>query len=185
MLMRWFLPLLYFVIGLYAGASQFWSRPQCLTHAQPLPAGRKVPPFRPRRPVAGPTPPRSRVWRLAIGGCFYGALALSLQDAASLVAGETMGWLRIMAPGSGAFLALSRAMEHPLTIAGRLGSQPDECFTRDDSDVDGDDFSPIPPLILRADFLPPALVGIDLNGSTHTCVWPTYYLVRPQLLTRL
>jgi hypothetical protein len=123
--------------------------------------------------------------RLALVGFLLSVLVLSLQDVASLVAGEAMGSRRLTTLGAEFPLVLSRAEEHPLTIAAHLGSQTIEQFMRDGSDVDNDDSSAIPLLIRRIDFLAPAPVGIDLNGYTHACVRPARYLVRPQLLSRL
>jgi hypothetical protein len=185
MLARRFPLLLCTVVRPCAGVSQFWSGPPCLAHAQPFVVRRGLPPTRPRRLMTGSRTLHSMLWRLALVAFVLGLLALHLPDVASLSAGEATGLLRAMAPGPGASLVFSLAEERPLATVADLSSPPDARFTPDGSDVDNDDSSAIPLLIRRVDFLPPAPVGIDLNGSTHACFWPAHYLVRPQLLSRL
>jgi hypothetical protein len=184
MLARRFLPLRRSAIRLYAAASQFRSTPQCLVRAQASAVRRGFPPSRLRQPVAGPESLHGMAWCLALVGFFFAVLALSLPGAVSPVAGEAMDPLRATAPGSEASLVLSRAEEPPLPAEACLTSLPDARLTRGDGDVD-DDAPAIPLLVLRAESLPPPPVGIDRNGSPHTGGWPTDYLVRPQLLTRL
>jgi hypothetical protein len=184
-LARRFLLVLWSAVTPSTRASSFWSRLQYVTHDHPLVVSRDFPPYQQRRPVAGLTTPRGIVWRLALVGCFLGILAPSLQDAASPVAGKAMGPLRLMALGSRASFVLSRAGDRSLTLTAHLGSRPDDRFTLDDKDLDDDDSTAMPPLILGAYFLPPAPIGIGFNDSTRACVWPARYLTRPQLLTRL
>jgi hypothetical protein len=122
---------------------------------------------------------------LAVVGCFLSILALSLPEAASLVTGEMVSLLRVVALGSGASPVLSRSAEHPLTTAAHLASSPDESFATDDYDMADDDSSDMSLLVLNAHVLPPTAVCRGFNASTHSCLWPTHYLERPQLLTRL
>ena len=68
-----------------------------------------------------------------------------------------------------------------IEVAGPSGDR----FMLDDSDVDGDDPSPMSLLTLRAHCLPPASLCGGINGSPHVSLWPVHYIVRPQLLTRL
>jgi hypothetical protein len=135
------------------------------------------------RPCAGTR--CALVWRLALGGWCAGVLALSLPEAGSPVAGEAIGSRRLTAPRSEVCLTLDRAEEPPLTPAVRLGSPPEARSTWGDGEVDDDDPLAIPPLAFRADGPPPPPVGLDLHGSVYAGGWPTDYLVRPQLLTRL
>jgi hypothetical protein len=125
------------------------------------------------------------VLRLALVGFVLAVLALSLTEEASPVAGETMSLLRVMGLRSAVSPVLSRSEEHSLPTAARLASPPDESFTLDDYDWDDDDASDMLLLIPRAHILPPTAVCRDSTGSTQTRLWPTHYLVRPQLLTRL
>jgi hypothetical protein len=122
---------------------------------------------------------------LALVGLFCAVLGPSLQDAASLVAGEALDALRVMALGSRVSLVLSRAEQRDLTTAAHLASAPGEPFMLNDCDVDDDETSDMPLLIRRVHVLPPAAIDAGLNSSTHICLWPTHYLVRPQLLARL
>jgi hypothetical protein len=184
-LARRFLLLLWSAVTPSAGASSFWSRLQYVTHAHLLAVSRNSSPYKQRRPMAGLTTPRGIVWGLALVGCFLGCLALSLQDTASPVAGKAIDPLHCMALESRVYFVLNRAGEPPLTLTAHLGSQPDDRFTLDDNDLDDDDSSAMPPLILVGYFLPPAPIGIGFNDSTRACVWPARYLTRPQLLTRL
>jgi hypothetical protein len=134
--------------------------------------------------VAHPGNPREIVWSLAVVGCFLAILALSLPEAASLVTGEMINLLRVVALGSGASPVLSRSEEHPLTAAAHLALSPDESFTTDVPDMDDDGSSDMPLVVLKAHVLPPTAVCRGFNDSTHACLWPTRYLERPQLLTR-
>jgi hypothetical protein len=122
---------------------------------------------------------------LAVAGCFLLILALGLPEAASLATGEMMSLLRVVALGSGAYPILSRSAEHPVTTVTHLASSPDESFTADDYDMADDDASDMSLLVLKAHVLPPTAVCRGFNASTHACLWPTHYLERPQLLTRL
>jgi hypothetical protein len=185
MLVRWFLPFRWSAARPGAGASQFRSRLQHFTPAQPLAVRRDVPPFRPSRPTAGRRTPCDMVLRLALVGFVLSILALSLPDAARLVAGEAMGPLRVVALESRASPAFSRSAEHPLSTAARLTSPPEERFMLHDYDWDDDDSLDMLLLILKAHALPPTAVYRGFNGLTHACLWPTHYLVRPQLLTRI
>jgi hypothetical protein len=184
MLARRFLLLLWSVVRPYTGASQCWSRSQSLIHTPPLTVRRDVSPSKSRRSVASLMAPCGMVWRLALVGFFLGVLALTLQDAASPIAGEAMGPFTVPALWSGDSPNLGRAEEHPLTTEARLAPPPDERFMLDNNDVDDDDFSAMALPTLRAYVLPPAPVGIGINGSIHVSFWPTHYLVRPQVLTR-
>jgi hypothetical protein len=122
---------------------------------------------------------------LALVGLFLGVLAPSLPPAASPVAREAISLLRAIVFGSGASPVLSLAEERPLTPAAHLTSPPDDRSTLDDYDLDDDESSTMPLLTLGAQFLPPAPVGRGVNDSSHACMWPAHYFVRPQLLTRL
>jgi hypothetical protein len=185
MLARWFLPLLWSAIRLCAGTSHVWRRPQYLAHAQSLATRRDFPSSLPKQPRAGPGTLRRMVWSRVLMGFVFGVLALSLQYVASPVTGEPMGLLRVMTLGSGAFPVLSHAEQGPLTTVAHLVAPPDENFILNAYDVDDDDASDMPLWILRADVLPLVPAGISFHDSTHACLWPTHYLVRPQLLTRL
>jgi hypothetical protein len=125
------------------------------------------------------------VLRLALVGFVLSILALCLPDAARLVAGEAVESLPVTALGSGAFPALSHAESRPLTTSAHVASPPDESFALDDYDWDDDDSLDMLLLILKTHALHPTAVYIGFNGLTQACLWPTYYLVRPQLLTRL
>jgi hypothetical protein len=185
MLARWCLPFRWSAARPDAGASQLWSRCQHFTPAQPLAVRRDVPPFRPSRPTAGRRTPCDRVLRLALVGFVLSILVLSLLDAAGSLEGEAIGPLRVVALESKASFVLSRAEEHPLVPAARLTAPPDERFTLHDYDWDDDDSLDKLLMVLTAHVLPLAAVRIMFDGSTHACLWPTYYLVRPQLLTRI
>jgi len=125
------------------------------------------------------------VLRLVLVGFVLSLLALSLPAAGGSLEGEAMGPLRVVALESRASPAFSRSGEHPLSTAARLTSPPDESFTLDDYDQDDDDSLDMLLPILKAHALPPTAVYTGFNGLTHACLWPTSYLVRPQLLTRL
>jgi hypothetical protein len=122
---------------------------------------------------------------LPVVGCFVLILALGLPEAASLATGEMTSLLRIAALGPGASPVLSRAAEHPLTPAAHLASSPAARFTTDDYDRGDDDASDVLLPVLKAHALPSTAVCRGFIDSTHACVWPTPYLERPQLLTRL
>jgi hypothetical protein len=184
-LARRFLFFLWSAVTPSAGPSSFWSRLQYVTPAQPLAVRRDVLPFRPSRPTAGHRTPCGMVLRQALVGFVLSLPALSLPDAAGSLEGEAMGPLYVVALESRASPALSRSAEHPLSTAARLTAPPNESFTLDDYDRDDDDASDVLLLIRKAHALPPTAGDISFNGLTHACVWPTYYLVRPQLLTRL
>jgi hypothetical protein len=185
MLARWLLPFLWSAASSDARSSQFGNRPQRLTHAQPFAARRDVSLFRPSRSTVGRRTSCDMVLRLVLVGFVLSVLALSLPDAAGSLEGEAMESLRVTALGSGAFPALSRAESRPLTTAAHVASPPDESFTLDDYDWDDDDSLDMLLMVLTAYVLPLAAVRIRFDGSIHACLWPTHYLVRPQLLTRL
>jgi hypothetical protein len=185
MLARRFLPLPWPAFRPHAGASQFWSNPQPLTHAQPLATGYDLPPSRPRRTLPGSRTSRGRVWGLMVVGFFPGVPALSLPETARLVVVETMSLLHVMALRSAASPVLSRSEEHLLPTAAHLASSPDESFALDDCDWDDDNSSDMPLLIRKALVLPLTAGYVGFNGLTHASLWPTHYLVRPQLLLRL
>jgi hypothetical protein len=184
-LAKHFLPLLCSAIRLYAGTWHVWRKPQCPIHGQPLAVRRDFSPSRSRERMAGPRMPDGMVWILALVGCLFGILALSLAHAASPAAGEVMGPLSTIVSGSGASPVLSRVEARPLTTMTFFASPSDESFTLDDNDLDDDDSSAMPLRILRGHFLPPTPVCVCFTGSTHTCLWPTHYFMRPQLLTRI
>jgi len=123
-------------------------------------------------------------WRLVLVGCFVVVLALSLPGAVSPVAGEAMDPLRATTPGSEVSFVLSRAEEPPWPTEACLTSLSDERVRQSDGNVDDDDPSAIPSWSSKPMPSPLPSVGIDRHGSTHTCVWPIDYLVRPQLLSR-
>jgi hypothetical protein len=125
------------------------------------------------------------VVRLALLGFVVSVLTLSLPEATSPVAGETMSVLRVIALRSAVLPALSHAAEPSLTTAARLTARCDAHFTRDDYDWDDDNASDMLPRILSAYIFPPDTVCIGVNDLPDACVWPTHYLVRPQLLSRL
>jgi hypothetical protein len=184
MLARRLPPLLYAVVRSSMRVLPLWRRAQHLTHGQPLTVRRYVPRYGPRHSVAFPGTPRRMVRSLAVAGCFLLILALGLPEAASLATGEMVSLLRGVALGSGASPVLSRAAEHPLTTTAHLASPPAESFTTDDYDMAADS-SDMSPLVLKAHVLPRTAVCSGCNASRHCCLWPTHYLERPQLLTRL
>jgi hypothetical protein len=168
-----------------AASAQLWSTLRCLTRAQLLALRGDVPPLRPSRPITGCRTPGDLVLRLALVAFVFSILALWLPAAAGSLYGEARGPLRVVALESRVSPALSRSAEHPLRTAGRLTLPLDASFTLDDDDQDDDDASDMLLLSLKAHALPPDIICIRFNAVTHACVWPTDYLVRPQLLSRL
>jgi hypothetical protein len=118
-------------------------------------------------------------------GCCLLFLALSLPEAASLVAGEMLSLLRAVALGSEATPVLSRTASRPPTPAAHAAPPPDERFTLHNYDWDDDDSSDMLLVVPTPHGLPLAAVRTRFDGSTHPRLWPIHYLVRPQLLARL
>lgn len=166
-----FLPLLWPTIRLYAGSLRVCSRPQYRRHGQPLAVRHNFPQSHARLRVACPRIPHSRVLILALVGCFFGILTLSLPHAIAL-------WL-------GASSAISHPGVHPLTYAARPAVPSDERCTQHDYDVDYDESLATLLLTSGAHVFPQALRFLGFDGSPHTCSWPIHYLARPQRLTRL
>lgn len=183
-LARRVLPLRRSAVRLYIETSQFWSSSKHLTHTQPLAVRRSTLPFR-KRPVARVSTPRRMVWSWVLVGFIFGVLALSVQNAASLVASEVMASMRVMPLRLGASPALSSTAEWPLFPIAHLTALSDERCMLDVYDVDDDDASAMPLLTLKPHALTPVPVSKRLHSSTHISLWPTPYHVRPQLLARL
>jgi hypothetical protein len=122
---------------------------------------------------------------LALVGGIMSLLALGLPEAGGWPEGEVLEPLRIVALEASASHVLGRAEEPPLRPAARLTALPDARFALDENDQGADDASDRLLLLLEAQTLPVVAAARGGTNLPYVCCWPTYYLVRPQRLSRL
>jgi len=116
----------------------------------------------------------------------HGPVARPAPDLPSPVARPATRSPGVFALGSDPFLLLTRLGDRPATVLTRRVAPPHESFALDD-DLDEDIDDPAALAVLTARTcghpLAPARQGIADVTSVH--LWPSRFLLRPQLLTRL
>lgn len=91
---------------------------------------------------------------------------------------------RVMMLGAGVSLAMSPSEENHLALITHRRSLFQDNLRLDDGDLDDDPSSIVVlPSVNRV--FPPSLTIMRMNNGTRAFSWPSRYLVRPQLLTRL
>jgi hypothetical protein len=135
------------------------------------------------RPIGGPDPTPYVCLGLALVGLLVGGYLMVLPsgvssrrppDVPGTVVGTAMRLLRDLSPQEA----------HPATVVAPQASRPRESIALTDGTMDDDDLwggaAPTP-----AGLILPLTACRPRTGVTDADPWPTHYLARPQLLTRL